>query len=237
MLGYGAGGPRAAGRRNSARARRCRTPKRRPSRTRWYATRTCAAQSQIAVKELEIRSQKAQRLPRIDLVAQYALFSRFNNYEDYFRKFQRNNGQIGMSFQMPMLPGPGVGRGGRADGGRDRAAAPRSEPASQPHHRRDAPELPRRAQGGSGAGTARLDLELAREQLSILLAQMQEGRAGLRQVEEARVAETNKWIAFYDAQPGWNAREVEPFATDRRPGGGAALKPPRGIETDPANRC
>ena len=32
------------------------------------------------------------------------------------------------------------------------------------------------------------------------LAQMQEGRAGLRQVEEARVAETNKWMNFYDAQ-------------------------------------
>jgi hypothetical protein len=28
---------------------------------------------------------------------------------------------------------------------------------------------------------------------------MQEGRAELRQVEEARAAETAKWIAFYDA--------------------------------------
>jgi hypothetical protein len=47
---------------------------------------------------------------------------------------------------------------------------------------------------------ARLDLELMREQLSILLAQMDEGRATLRQVEEARSAETEKWMAFYDAQ-------------------------------------
>jgi hypothetical protein len=29
---------------------------------------------------------------------------------------------------------------------------------------------------------------------------MQEGRATLRQVEEARVAENGKWMAFYDAQ-------------------------------------
>jgi len=36
--------------------------------------------------------------------------------------------------------------------------------------------------------------------LSVYLAQMQEGRAGLRQVEEARVLENDKWIAFYDAQ-------------------------------------
>jgi len=32
------------------------------------------------------------------------------------------------------------------------------------------------------------------------LAQMQEGRLPLRQVEEARIAENAKWIAFYDAQ-------------------------------------
>ena len=29
---------------------------------------------------------------------------------------------------------------------------------------------------------------------------MQEGRVTLRQVEEARVMENDKWIAFYDAQ-------------------------------------
>ena len=50
------------------------------------------------------------------------------------------------------------------------------------------------------ADVARLDLDVAREQLSVNLAQMQEGRLSLRQVEEARVAENGKWIAFYDAQ-------------------------------------
>jgi outer membrane protein len=56
----------------------------------------------------------------------------------------------------------------------------------------------RRAAGA--ADLARLDLEVAREQLSVNLAQMQEGRLGLREVEQARVAENQKWIAFYDAQ-------------------------------------
>ena len=31
------------------------------------------------------------------------------------------------------------------------------------------------------------------------LAQMQEGRLSMRQVEEARIVENGKWIAFYDA--------------------------------------
>jgi outer membrane protein TolC len=54
-------------------------------------------------------------------------------------------------------------------------------------------------QAQAARNVARLDLDLAREQVSVLLAQMQEGRATLRQVEEARAAETDKWIAFYDA--------------------------------------
>ena len=52
----------------------------------------------------------------------------------------------------------------------------------------------------TAAEVARLDLDLAREQLSVNLAQMQEGRLPMRQVEEARIAENAKWIAFYDAQ-------------------------------------
>ena len=59
-------------------------------------------QSQIAAKGLEKRSENAARLPRVDLVAQYGLFAEFNHYEDYFRKFQRNNGQLGLSFQLPI---------------------------------------------------------------------------------------------------------------------------------------
>jgi outer membrane protein TolC len=44
------------------------------------------------------------------------------------------------------------------------------------------------------------DLDYAREALSVVMSQMKEGRASLRQLEEARVVENEKWLAFYDAQ-------------------------------------
>jgi hypothetical protein len=47
---------------------------------------------------------------------------------------------------------------------------------------------------------ARLDLEVAREQVAVDLAQMQEGRLSMRVMEEARIGENAKWIALYDAQ-------------------------------------
>jgi outer membrane protein TolC len=157
-------------------------------------------ESQIVAKELEIRATKAQRLPRVDLVAQYSMLARYNNYEEFFRKYQRNNGQLGMSFQIPILPGPGVSASvaqSQADITRLRTELRSMRNKIVSDTRQSYREL-RRAQ--TAQEVAKLDLDLAREQLSVLLAQMQEGRAALRQVEEARVAETNKWIAFYDAQ-------------------------------------
>lgn len=157
-------------------------------------------QSRIAAKGIEKRGENAARLPRVDLVAQYGLFGKFNNYEDYFNKFQRNNGQIGLSFQLPVFSGPGV-------------KAQMSQTETEIAHLRvqlnsarnqisaDLQRAFRDVKKADLSGeVARLDLDVAREQLSVNLALLQEGRITLRQVEEARVAENARWIAFYDAQ-------------------------------------
>jgi outer membrane protein TolC len=157
-------------------------------------------QSQIAAKGLEKRGENAARLPRVDLVAQYGLFAKYNHYEDYFRTFQRNNGQIGLSFQVPVFSGPGV-------------KAQMSQTETDISHLRVQLNSARNQisanlqqafrdvkKAAMAAEVARLDLDVAREQLSVNLAQMQEGRLSLREVEEARIAENGKWIAFYDAQ-------------------------------------
>ena len=159
-------------------------------------------ESQIASKELEKRGVKAQRLPRVDLVAQYSLLAKFNNYAEFFAKYQQNNEQIGMSFQLPLMAGPGGGAQVAQvesdisrlkidlNNARNRLRSDLAESFRNVHKAETAAEV------------ARLDLDVAREQLSVDLAQMQEGRATLRQVEEARVAENDKWMAFYDAQYG-----------------------------------
>jgi len=157
-------------------------------------------QSQIASKGLEARGEKAARYPRLDLVAQYGLFAKFNNYEDYFRTFQRNNGQIGMSIQVPLFTGSGVAA---------QVAQTETEIAklriqlTRTRNQLSADlqtAVREQHKAELAADVARLDLEVAREQLSVNLAQMQEGRLPLRQVEESRIAENAKWIAFYDAQ-------------------------------------
>jgi outer membrane protein len=157
-------------------------------------------QSQIAAKGLEMRGEKAARLPRVDLVAQYGLFAKFNHYEDYFRSFQRNNGQLGLSFQVPVFSGPGI-KGQLAQTQTDITHLRVQLTSARNQISADLQQAFRDVKKTEmSAEVARLDLEVAREQLSVNLAQMQEGRLTLRQVEEARVAENGKWIAFYDAQ-------------------------------------
>ncbi len=52
----------------------------------------------------------------------------------------------------------------------------------------------------AGREVARLEMELAQENVRVLQAQFQEGRLGLREVEKARVEEHEKWLAFLDAE-------------------------------------
>jgi len=60
-------------------------------------------ESQIAAKQLELRGAAAARLPRADLVAQYAMLAKFNNYTEYFSHFQRNNGKSECRFRCRFL--------------------------------------------------------------------------------------------------------------------------------------
>jgi outer membrane protein TolC len=46
---------------------------------------------------------------------------------------------------------------------------------------------------------ARLDLKLAQENLQLLQSKFDEGRANLRDIENARLDESDKWVAFLDA--------------------------------------
>jgi outer membrane protein TolC len=156
-------------------------------------------ESKLLAKQLDVRSQQAERLPRMDLVAQYALLSKFNNYAKFFNSFQRNNGQLGISFQVPLFSGPAVSAA-VAQAGAEAAQVRLQLRAAQSRVAADA----RRAyqemkQAETGKEVAKMDLDVARDQVSLLLAQMGEGRASVRQVDDARTAETDKWIAFYGA--------------------------------------
>lgn len=154
-------------------------------------------QSSLVAKGFEARSAKSARLPVIDLVAQYAMLTRFNNYDRFFQTFQRNNFQIGASIQLPLLPGSGAEA--RAAQVEVESTRIRNElNATRNRISLDTRRAYQRIrQAESAREVARLDLDVAREELSLFLAQLEEGRATLQQVEQARFQENERWMEYY----------------------------------------
>ena len=156
-------------------------------------------EADLAARNLEVKAFRANRQPKFDLVAQYGLLAKFNHYEDYFRGFQRHNGQLGVSIQVPVFSNTA-----------DEARAAQAELESRRlrtriNATRSRIEADTRGawqqvhEAEAGREIARLDLDLAREQVTLILAQMDEGKASLRQLEEARYQEQERWLALYDA--------------------------------------
>jgi outer membrane protein TolC len=105
-----------------------------------------------------------------------------------------------MSFTVPVLPGPGISAAvaqAEADAARLRIEMNAARNRISLETRQSYQTLHK---AGTAREVARLDLEVARDEVSVRLAQMNEGRASLQQVEQARFNEDEKWIAFYDAQ-------------------------------------
>jgi outer membrane protein len=157
-------------------------------------------ESELTAKGFAVKAQHASRLPVVDLVAQYALLTRYNF--DFFSsaRFSRNAGQLGISVQVPVFSGTGasaLGQQAEIDSIRLREQIKSARGQISLDARRSFEEL-RNAEAAEEV--ARLDLELTRRTLDTVLSQFGEGRATLTDVAGLRTAEDEKWIAFFEAQ-------------------------------------
>ena len=156
-------------------------------------------ESSMQAKMLEIKGYKAQRLPKVNLIAQYQLFAKYY-YQNFYPTFQRNSGQLGASFEVPVL----MGRSSRAyvtqaeeDIAKLRIEVDRTRSRITADLRRAFQEVKR---AESARDFAREDLDVTREQVTSDLAQNDEGRVPMSVVEQSRALEQEKWLAYYEAQ-------------------------------------
>lgn len=157
-------------------------------------------QSIMLAQGFSLQTERAARLPKIELVAQYNLFARFNNFDQYFNRFQANNGQVGMSFQLPVLGGTAPG----AASATALAEISRLRTEVGRVRNRTSYETQRAFQAVTNAERAReltrLELEVQRENVAVTLARQESGRATMAEVEQARFAEGERWLTYYDSQ-------------------------------------
>jgi len=133
-------------------------------------------------------------------VAQYSLLTRYNFNEDFFGRFNRHAGQIGVSVQVPLLSGTGasaLAQQAEIDSTRLRTEIKSVRGRISLDARRSFAEL-RNVEAAEEV--ARLDLEVTRKMLSLTLARFGEGRATLAEVASLRTGENEKWITFFESQ-------------------------------------
>jgi outer membrane protein TolC len=156
-------------------------------------------ESNMQVKSLEIKGYNAQRLPKVNLVAQFEVYSK-SYYQNYYSAFQRTSGQLGASIEIPVL----VGRSARAyksqaeldiEKLRIQTSDKRAHITADVRH---AFQEVMRAE--NYRDFARKDLDYQRELVNVSLAQQDEGRLSMQAVEQARALEQEKWLAYYESQ-------------------------------------
>ncbi len=157
------------------------------------------AESILRARELHIEAERGERRPRMELIGEYALFSRANNYQDYFNRFTRNNFLVGLSIIVPVFDGS------RASA---RIAQSRQELAEArlrlQHLERElrfsierAASTLRLARGA--ADLAAQEESAARETLRVQESQFESGRIGAKEIEASRDQLRGKEIGRIDA--------------------------------------
>ena len=156
------------------------------------------AQSDVRAKEFRLAGEKRGKLPTLELVSVYSLLAKYNNYQTYFNKFQYNNFNAGVNVQFPIFSSKTRSSIALAEANLDAArlnlVSTRNQVSAGVRQRS------RKVQEADAAKeVARLELQLAQQNVSVLQSQFGEGKANLRDVERARLEENEKWMAYLDA--------------------------------------
>jgi outer membrane protein TolC len=156
-----------------------------------------AENDRLARQEI-LRGARRSYWPTIDFVGQYSLLSTINNYSEFYKGFQRNNVTAGVQITIPLFSAKT-----RANVALAKSELQLSELSlgnkrqevrlDVLQKQRDVRELEATYE------VARLDLKLAQETVQLTQAKFDQGRATLRDIEQVRLDENDKFVAFLDA--------------------------------------
>jgi outer membrane protein TolC len=158
------------------------------------------AESDVRAKEFRLKGEKRGNLPTLELVGIYSVLASFNNYKKYFNpnSFQMNNVNVGVQVQVPIFSAKTKQSIGLAQVNLETAQANLSIKKTQVSA--EVRQKTRRLRERDAAKeVARLELQLAQQNIGVLQTQFAEGKVNLRELEKARLEENEKWMAFLDA--------------------------------------
>ncbi|HUO34358.1 MAG TPA: TolC family protein [Candidatus Acidoferrum sp.] len=156
------------------------------------------AENERSAREHIFKGAKGAYWPSVSIIGQYEVLAKYNNYQEFYNHFQRNNVTLGFTVQIPLF----------SSQTRANVALARSQlneaqllvGSKRDAVRQDVQQKLRNVRElDASREVARLELKLAQQTLDIVEAKFADGRATLRDIEQARLDENDKWVAFLDA--------------------------------------
>lgn len=156
------------------------------------------AENEVKARKDELHGARWSYFPTIALVGQYSVLSKFNNYDQFYSSFQRNNFNIGVQVTIPLFASKTSATVALAKSQLHTADLQLGQ-QRQKVSRRVRQEINNVRELDASREVARLALKLAQQNLQIEQAKFNQGRATLQEIEQARLDESEKWVAFLDA--------------------------------------
>jgi outer membrane protein TolC len=158
-----------------------------------------AAVEHARAQYLTAKGDHKSWLPSIDFGMQYAVLSKFNNYQDYFqpRSFVRNNATIGGVIRFPLLNAAQKARAQGADAdalkAKKQAEAARNQVSEQVLRlRRSVTQMQ------AARDVAELEYEIAQKNIGAVRTRMENSTANLHDLEDTETQASEKFIALQD---------------------------------------
>jgi outer membrane protein TolC len=136
--------------------------------------------------------------PSIDFSAQYARLSTFNNYDQYYRKFQPDNATIGFALRIPLINASQRARTAAAEA--EALKAKKQAEATRNQVAEETLKLQRAAEQLEAAReVAQLEYQLAQSGLEAAQTRIDAKTGTLHELADARVQAAERYLLFQDA--------------------------------------
>ncbi len=146
-----------------------------------------------------LRAQGEHRslLPTVDFAAQYALLSTYNNYDQFYKSFQRSNATVGVAIRFSFLNAAQRSRAQAADA--DARKAKTQADAARDQVSEETLRLQRSVtQMQAARDVAELEYEIAQKTVEAVQTRMNSATANLHDLDNARTQAGERFIAFQD---------------------------------------
>lgn len=157
-----------------------------------------AAEQTAQAKAFRARAEEKQLYPAIDLVTQYGVLARFNNYDQFFRKFQRHNVTAGVAIRFPFF---NVGQRAAARAAEADAVKAKKEAESVKEQTgSEALRLQRSLrQLAAAREVSKLEHQMARTDVETVHEKIGAGGATLKDEQTARITEHERYATWLDS--------------------------------------